>query len=322
MGYWYSELIPPAILFDHPRITVDKYTSKLKSNEVHLLHPFDPYILPPLLRLPYTQSYKDFKTPEVDSNGLEVFKPYISSYDQPYTVTQHLRNELHPSQEHELISSRNIQNNRITPIGIPYEQRTCLVNEILKKEIIFPNENTSNYYEDNDPGVQVFRYKFIGQEIEEIYDEEQFDSVDSLFTKWPQFRPENVFDFTVNQGRFRESNIGIESFGWKSINGRYYFDELSFDRIPEGGSIREKGVGYTDLVITAEVVKKKQTGMIGGSFRDWYNEDKLENFLKRFPSSRKRVDLAIWDAHTSIYAKQNGLSHLELIRLRLGPHSE
>lgn len=320
MGYWYSELIAPAVLFNNPDITAIEYGNLLDQTEEHYGYiPEHLYRLPETLSLPHTRQFNIFSQSTIDSQGLEIFPTILLPYKKPYQVIVHLSNTLLSPKKYRVIDCDNIISNTIIPIGIPYEERSCLVNEIIqRKERKLPNNN-SPYYCLVDPKKQYYDFTVRGQELIREYQYQYFDNTDTLYQQWPQFIPENVYDFSRSCGHFPQSNIHTERFCWSMGNGRYSLDPITFDKIPAGGDVRSFGVGYTDLVITTEVIKNNEMFLLGHNSRDPGKETLLQDFLNRHQESKSRVDLAVWDAHTFIWAKQNQATYFDLFYLR-APH--
>jgi hypothetical protein len=328
MGYCYSELIPPAILFDHPKVTANQYTRLIDNVAYSSVYwqSKDIYRLPELLGLPHTRQFNSFNNlTETDSNGFEIDSLCCLSYENGVKI--HLRNEISTPIQRKELTSPDLKPGDIIPNIRPGSglEIDFLVEEVVSRQLPIDKKSLPEeieYYSKIDTKTKKVKVK--GRKITHIYKYEYFDAIYDLYKKYPQFKPENVYDFSVTEGRFPESNISIERFGWRMTNGRYYFDETSLDRIPAGGwPLRERKVGYTDLILTAEVIKKKRQDyivLLGENLKDeFYRErdEDITNFLKRFPSSRKRSHLAIWDSHTSIDAKNRGLTNLEFMRRRL-----
>lgn len=282
MGRWYSELIPPAILLDHPGITADKYSAAI--SDANKEEGEKPYLLPKLLDLP--EKPEEFT---VGPYGYELPPPRLAVDRNPYRVQLVTgiklgRPEIGSTTSEEITQGQLLE--------IPGQLRPCLVNNILSNG--------------------QFEYLRVFPQIES----ESFESTEELFKKYPQLRPENVYDLQTPSGRFCSPNKtyrGLENIGWKNVNGRYYFDEETFNRIPEGGCLRNRNVGYTDIILTAEIVRRKRWDLLDIES----TSEAKESFLKRFPSSKKRVEKAVWDAQTSMFAKEHDLTNLELMHRRL-----
>ena len=104
--------------------------------------------------------------------------------------------------------------------------------------------------------------------------------------------------------------IGTEGkFFWRIEEGRYFLDGKTFDRITAG--LTSVQYGYTDLILTAEAIKHGAWKLL--SRRGLKH---IPDFLRDFPDSRERYRRAIWDSHTSLYAKRKGMTVNEFLRMR------
>lgn len=323
MGYYYAELEPPAILFDNPGMTFSEFNSKVLNNDFprHKQFISEPiYFLPRILGLPTSQSFEEFKQSKKDPKGLPLYAPTSWLLEKPYKVKLHIRNELSAPKTYKNIEFKKIKNNQTTYLtGLEYWplEPECLVNRVISMKEVILSPDDLFYCEHDEEKNNVFGCEFEGQEIKQITEVQDFESIEELFREWPQFRPENRFDLSIPNGVFVTQNILQKNFRWKQIKGRYYFDEKSFDLMPAGSpNIRSKGAGYTDLIITAEVIKNKGVRLNNFRARDEGEED-LQSTINQLPEiSRRRIETAIWDAHTSTFAKENNLTYFEMFHLR------
>jgi len=124
-----------------------------------------------------------------------------------------------------------------------------------------------------------------------------------------------MYDFSQPEGHF-SVGWGWKNFLWRLEDGKYYLDEETFNRIPAGFFQRDRkgelSYGYTDLILTAEAIKHEAWKLL--SYRGL---DHLGYFMKDFPDSKQRYEQAVWDSHTSLAAKNRGMTVTELLRLRL-----
>lgn len=292
MGRWYSELIPPAILLDQPGITVGEYSVAL--NKSNRDKGEDPYLLAKLLNLP--EKPKEF-APGPYGYGLR--PPHIEGNIGGYRVRLTTGVKLGNPVVKDVISSEIIVGQLVDFAT----EHPHLVNRILSKT------QTKN---------QCFHYQFEGQIVYPKIEYDVFKSLRKLYKKYPQLRPENVYDFGTPSGRFcspKKRYHGLENIGWINENGRYFLDKETFDRIPEGGRLRTKNIGYTDIILTAEVIKTGRWDLLDIES----TSEAKESFLDEHPESKQRVNIAVWDAHMSIYAKEKGLSYFDMLHLR-APH--
>lgn len=320
MGFPYHELIAPAILLDNPGLTKDQFINHFQNThfyeffEPERSDPWDKFPpredlrsdrLPRILNLPYSQAFIDFQASTTDSLGLILNAPILNTNYKDskleFEVISHIENKLGPT---KLIKSKfreNIKEGKSLSIEdeSSYYQDPTYTNYIVDK--IFEKKYLKRRY---------FSYTLEAREINLIAKREIFNSEEELFQKWPQYKPENIYDFSQTNGYFSVL-MGEEKFLWKNINGRFYLDEETFNRISAGFS-NTRTFGYTDLILTREAIRHQAWKLL--SYRGL---DHLDDFLKDFPESKVEYDKAVWDSHTSLYAKDKGMNHFEMIRERL-----
>lgn len=274
----------------------------------------------------YSQAYKDFQTSCKDSNGFILDPPTLETtlvscldYKVKYEVFRHVRNNLGSYEFIEKDLYINIEEGEITnlELGESYDPQQYLIDEVIEK-ISLQNENLDKdkIQESKHEGfIPRYKYKLKVREFIPVHEIEAFNSEEELFQKWPQFKPENKYEFFQPNGSFSVSNAE-DKFLWKNINGRYYLDEETFNRIPSGCLFTKRECGYTDLILTAEAIKHRAYKLLSCEGYKF-----LGYFLRDFPDSKARHEKAIWDSHTSLYAKEKEMNHLELIRFRLIPRN-
>lgn len=105
-------------------------------------------------------------------------------------------------------------------------------------------------------------------------------------------------------------------FFWRQDRERFYLDEKTFDQIPASRRTKRGILGFTDFILTIEAIKHRAWGVLSyGGFEE--QAIKLNQFLKRFPSVRRKFERSIWDSHTSIYSKEKGMTNVQMLRYRL-----
>lgn len=305
MGYPYHELITPAILLDNPGLTREEFTSHFQNIpqcdgilEYKNTDPWD--IVSPenffrsdelarRLYLEYSQTYIDFQTKKRDASGCWIYPPELKKTESGYEVIKHIDNELGSFESIEIEWEWNIEEGKSINVE---DDNDYLVDKVLKN-----NEN---------------QYTLEVQPIKLISEVEVFSSEEELFEKWPQFKPENMYDWSQTKGEFKVL-MGEKSFLWKNINGRFFLDKKTFDHIPY--SFRSGNYGYTDMILTKEAIRHQAWKLL--SRRGLVH---LHDFLEDFPDSKAEYEKAIWDSHTSLWAKSKEMNHFELIRMRVTPH--
>jgi hypothetical protein len=146
----------------------------------------------------------------------------------------------------------------------------------------------------------------------------QYRSIDALTKDYPMFNLDFMFNFNQEEGII-STDCYDSKFYWKKKDDKYYLDkEKTFDNICAAMRFDFKPgklgmeLGYTDLILTEEALKHKAYWLL-----DWRGKDKLPAFIEKFEDSKNKYGLAIWDSHTSLFAKSSGLTNNELLRYRM-----
>jgi|APSaa5957512622_1039677.scaffolds.fasta_scaffold31734_1 hypothetical protein len=150
------------------------------------------------------------------------------------------------------------------------------------------------------------------------------------------FDPEFAYDWGQRSGELKMRGLitgDIPNFFWLNENGRYYLDPKTFELIPAGrivhvtesegknkeGTVKRfiswrmnRDPGYTDLVLTAGALKHNAWKVLSRNGAGY-----LDDFLKEFPDVDAAYERAVWDSHTSLYAKENGMNVSEFLRARV-----
>ncbi len=157
------------------------------------------------------------------------------------------------------------------------------------------------------------------------------ESPEVLYDSFPQLQVDSVFDWSPNQGKINLPTLGSTSsnFGcyrWIRKGNRYFFDPATFDRIDTTSFLellkrkevgeeetkgQEYGGGYTDLLLTAEAIKRRAWALFS-----WSGVFLMGDFFKQYPFVREVYNQAVVDSHYSLYAKGRGLSYQDLLRVR------
>ncbi|MBI3984548.1 MAG: hypothetical protein HY344_01205 [Candidatus Levybacteria bacterium] len=315
MGFPYHELIPAAVLLDNPGLTKEEFSRKLQATHYSLgvasrsaswdsyteSESFTPEELPIILGLSYSSAFTEFQKPRRDVNGIFLHPPTMRIVFQNtdkglaaerYEVTTHVANALGEMEQKSISSRRNIRaGEAITFINAYLEDVDYLVSSVARKSIQ-------------------------GQRITPQLHTESFATFEDLYRVWPQFKPESMYDFSTTQGKFNFV-FGGGNFIWKQVDGKFYLDQSTFDRIPAGFLVNEDlNLGYADLILTAEAIRQSAWKLL--SYRGLFY---LRDFLTAFPDSRARYERAVWDSHTSLFAKRKGMTNTEFLRMRLFPLS-
>jgi len=332
MGYAYDELIAPAVLFDNPGLTRERFVELLDQthsssfNEYALDYPWGQYSqdaldayhegiegLADILGIEYSQNYKDFNTPREDENGLGIEPPFLFHLDEEEHKKLNKKLGVQVHLENIIEAEKVVQESSFVKLkaGDIWEDIMDTGEIGLVTEII--NEKYQKDEDEFSPGPE-YVYNMKIKPIKMTGRSELFESQEELYKKWPQFHHDNKYDWSQNEGKFRTIIRNKNCFYWINKNGKYYIDEKSFEIMPASSRTSGWVLGYTDLILTAEAVKKKAWKLI--SYRGLKH---LDQFLKDFPDSRLRYERAVWDSHTSLGAKHIGMTVSEFLRFRLLP---
>jgi hypothetical protein len=326
MGFPYNKLVAPAVLFSNPNITKEEYVELL--NQTHSscfrqyspndqMDYYDPRMddnyyhgglagLAGLLRLKKTDEYVKFQAPTSDENNLLIRPPLMlpawEEDNHAYEVSIHEKNIVESPRVVEEISCEKLEAGSIWECMMGSERG--IVTKIIDEKYIGREEKSD--WDDVGPD---YEYRM---EIRRFYGEgktEKFDTQEDLWEKWPQFHPDFVYDWKQKEGNFSGLD-GVDKFLWVNDDGKYSLDSKTFDVIPAGGG--GLTMGYTDLILTAEAIRNNAWKVLS-----YLGSMHLEEFLDTFPESRAIYDRAVWDSHTSLYAKEQQLSISDFLRSRI-----
>ena len=334
MGYADGDLILPAILYMNPgktREEISELMDRVKASPVYTFKDYDPWGiyeggdfdlhrglegLASLLWLGKSKEFKRFTGPKKDENGLEIEPPeYTIEYDTlEARIIVHEGNIIKKPKRIEGHSDCKLKIGDVFkevyhyPVG-----DEGIVTRIYSEECDTSDNNGFN-------GMPLYTYDMKIKPIIREYRVEKFNSREELWEKWPQLHPNNRFDWSKERGHFGSVGDGmfLHAFSWRMKNERYYLDEKSFNIMPasirceDPPSVFDNSWGYTDLIITIEAIKNKAWKLFSYVGRK-FNSD----LLRDFPSAKKAYGKAVWDSHTSLYAKQNNMSILDFLRYRI-----
>jgi len=339
MGYPYNTLITPAILWKNPRITREELARRLNETHSSWIHeykkgePWDSFIpgledpeyhdgingVAQILGIRPSREFGDFLDPEKqqrDKHGLQLRPPLLIYPERGrtnYLFFGHISNELGAP-----IKIEEQSWDKLKPGDIWHEPMNEEFQGIVEE--VFEETETKTQEGENDDGypddgylIPKWNYKMTIRLIIPKYDERNYGTEEELYADWPQFHPENVWEWDQREGCFNgASYFGSRNFLWKMKNGLYSLDERTFSKI-SGGFTTSLKFGLTDLVLTAGALKHKAWKLLSRR-----GADHLENFLREFPDVKEEYDKAIWDSHTSRHARKERMKINELLRARLG----
>jgi len=340
MGYAFTDLIAPAILFLHPGITREQFVDYLSKTHCSEFPPYeekDPWDIHPndkypryhggleelaeILFLKKTRKYKEFQEPRTDENGLRVCAPVKSNYNQGVfqefrpNIRVHIKNILEKPKRVTEYSFEKLKDGDFWSDVYGFSSAKVLKifseRELKNKE---PHSEESFPDEDCDPKWQ---YDMEISEISSEWHQESFETLERLYRAWPQFHPNFIFDWSQQKGVIYSGLFGKNNWLWKMIGGKYFLDEETFNKIPATmyrDDDRREGyplLGYVDLIMTAEAIKNKAWKLL--SYRGQVH---TEQFLRDFPNSLKQYKNAVEIAHLSLAAKSVGMSNSDFLRMR------
>lgn len=351
MGFVFDELIHAAVLFNNPGITKEEFVkilsvvkiststySKYARWSAHSRHATEHkfgrdlmsyYSLAKYLSLPVTEQFKKFQQTQRDNNNLWVYAPHLDYwyYAKPeLTLKVHHENELKTPKiitdfSYDELRACDYHRQQPEQVHIWHsaftDQPIGIVTKIIKKtEFPYPSLEQYELIESEkdffacDPPDFLYSCRVIPFRLKDEIKE--FNRLEDVVNIFPQFHPHYRYNWDTKAGKFY--GWGIQLFSWKQEKGRYYIDEKTFNSIP--ASFRcphsEFSFGYTDLILTAEAIKKKAWKLFsyGGTMH-------TDNFLSKNPDSQERFEKAIHDSHTSLFAKQRDMTITEFLRMRL-----
>jgi hypothetical protein len=332
MGRTAHELIPAAILLDNPGITREEF--------VELLEPFK-YWSPDyglklhgigrILNLEKTEDFKKFLESEkhkVDSNGIALeeilFMPMrqeaifdsgqskLITYGAPvFEVIDHQGYRLGDKKEINDLLSEPVKKGEL--FFNPIFSEHHLVIEVLGIEKN-PNAKEDDYK---------FKGRLVVRAVKKIFRTKKYTRLNSLTKDYPIFHPDRMYDFSQAEGKVSTDDY-VSNFFWTKTGDKYYLDtERTFDSIKAGIILYkdEKGwlqrqYGYTDLILTAEAMKHRFQTIFEYVHADSQVRH-MRRMFKKYPLSYERYKKAVWDSHSSLFAKDQGMTYSELLRWRL-----
>jgi hypothetical protein len=316
MGYPYHELIPPAILLEHPGLTEGEFKQHLakthySAGKLQEEDPWDTYTtdfntspegMASILSLDESPAYKEFKAEKVDENGFSLRPPFLTHLRPPreseLQLIRHVGNIVHaPDIAYVTMPAdwKPKKGQKLEYQGPSFEDKVYLIDKVIGK----------------DRWVGGIEYEVVAREVERVLEIETFQTEQELFAKWPIYKPENMFDFSQQSGAFKVADAH-QNFMWQIKDGKFYLDPETFNRIPSG-LVDSEGVeyGYIDLILTAEAIRFgawKLFARRGGDYTD--------QFLEDFSEAKANYNKAVRDSHYSLRAEHKGMTLSDMFRLR------
>jgi|GEM_PF-1313957 len=331
MGYAYDELIAQAVLWKNPGITREEFVELLDRTHSSYVMKYEPeqawdyynpdledplyhqglYGLALLLGLEYTKKYREFKmpaNPTIDEHGVRIMPPSFFLREKKERNGSRHRFEV-------LIHKKNIvgEPKRIAALSSDkLSVGEIWLEDMINKTGVITKIFDEKYLEDKDyfPHEQ-WHYDMEIKPFVAEHDTKLYETKDDFWKAWPQFHPDNIYDWAKAGGAFSAGSIwGGNNFLWQRKEKKYYLDERTFEQIPL--SIRSGLLGYTDLVLTAGALKHNAWKILAYKGLDYF-----QDFLRDFPDVKEQYERAVWDAYTSLYAKSRGMNVFEILRARI-----
>jgi hypothetical protein len=331
MGYTFNDLVAPAVLFDNPGITREEFVMLLDETHSSFIHEYkendawDYYTkftedkrfheglkgLASILGLGYSQEFIRFKEPRKDENGFSIRGPNM--YPAPDGASHKFDVYIHEKtifEEPKLVEASSWDKLKI---GSVWEETMMGSERGIVLEVLDESEFEQVKDDFCDSAGPQFYYRM---RIRPFYAElrvEHFNSEQELYDNWPEFHPDFVYDWSKTKGSFGQNCFGRENFLWDQEQGKYSLDRDTLNRIP--ASFRCSGrLGFADLVLTSEAIKHKAWKVL--SYKGLQH---FPQFLKNFPDVVDVYSRAVWDSHTSLSARLQGLTISDFLRFRVLP---
>jgi len=349
MGITAFELIPVTILFDNPGITREEFSeilntfdgpwrgmffcgdmniAEIKASR-HQKPSFDSsylqgiYGLARILNLPYRKEHISFlKGHKKIVNDVELFEPRfeIKTHSKELGIVNEYDILFNTDIELEPESKIEIRLHKLVSEGETIQDDYACDN-LVKKIVSYTNKPMSEeeflLNSEHDPWDGPHQYVLSTCKVGYCTKKYVTASLDELLRDHPEFSPDAMYNFDMDRGVF---DLGLKykkNFFWKKVGDKYYIDEKTFDNIPAGYSKNIPSFGYTDIILTSEAVRTGSWDVF--TFRGGGNipYKEINNMLSTHPESYEQYAKAVWDSHTSLFAKSKRFTHTELLRWRL-----
>jgi len=155
----------------------------------------------------------------------------------------------------------------------------------------------------------------------------KFDSFEELWKSYPEYYPENTYNFNQEQGFLyphRAYAIRSErpSFKWIKRGDKYFLDFEHFSRILNPNSYfgrdewkhkkqkNKSRYSLTDVILTSEAIRRRNWKKLG--YNAFFGDN--ENFIYRNEKTLKRYERAILETELSVEAQKKGWTNTEFLR--------
>lgn len=333
MGYPYNELIAPAVLLNNPGITKEEFVELLDQTHSSSMKYYksdedwdfyDPELedntyhrglegLAYLLGIELSEQARELAKDKIDKFGLSIHAPFFFCLEKEKQLKTGCKYELYIHEENIVEEPKRVRELSWGKLGIGdiwQEVMTGdeegIVTKIFSETSLIEGINGEEF-----EGGPEWEYDL---EIKPIYGKfkrELIKTDSDLWKRFPFSHPDEKYDWSQKNGFLYSGLMGRQNFLWLNKNSKYYLNKKTFDKIPAGLWINSMRFGYTDLILTSEAIKNNAWKIL--SYKGLRH---FPDFMHSFPESMKTYEKAIWDSHTSLYAKKKGMKTSDLLRMR------
>lgn len=332
MGAPNHELIPAAILYEHPGLTRDEFIQALDDtrccdmltcspqcdwNDYGGEHENDTYHrgifgLAEILGLQRTR-YKTLFQQMCDETGFNQMPRYFSivsrkeneQWKEPgYRFLLHTHDTVsEPESKKGIISEGKMERGNLFydwPHGNLY-----VADHIVAQEQIADDEEDHN---------AVFRATLTGRRVEHMIEREEFDSLSSMLQAHPDTDPDLIYDFSQERGSFHAWLCTGCQPEWYQKNGRYFWDENALWQKALAHEQKKKTLDlpqylYSSLVLTAEAIRSKAWNLL--CYDGLRNQ---QRFLADFPEARLAYERKMQGWWMSVRFAKEGKTNVDMLR--------
>ncbi len=313
MGYPYDTLVPAAILLDNPGITADEFIRRLDEvksegtrswNYHEGLHGLA-VILKLLKSQEFEEAEKRNRDPELNfwvkllhidgRDGLDKIVYEITTRE-----AERFPEAIVESHFSDYAEGRIGDDHYVT--GLPKGSQLFRVLEVLKEENPIIRDRSQVYCSQT---LRVIPFRLIERKT-------NYTSLASLIKDHSEYDPKFMYDWSPESGEIWTGNADNQ-FRWLRKQDGYFLDEQWVrDNVSRKGVRLLETYDWADLILTAEAIRTKFWKVLQRR-----GLEHMDEFLETHPEVKERYAEAIWDSHTSLFAKQKRMTHTELIRMRL-----
>jgi|GEM_PF-3077519 len=341
-------LVPAAILYDNPGLNLKEFSgilrdsvSNIRNPELKGYLPFDEHNMGRILNIRHTPQFEAMLEKDFDRE-FSYEKKGFSSHLGRYTVSH--RNMTEVLSDNLIVDTYVLQSsfyfeykqgehvchdNVIDAMPCLNETGNCL----QVKEVLETKSKELN------PADRIVMQRLRTRMLHFEEQEEEFQDIESLVSRYPEYSPREMFDFSQEKGLLFPDGIRItdkdgQAFRWRKDGERYFLDLdfLSLNlspnsaycgdaRMPGGGCAEGDSGGWvhkdarrtfslSDLVLTCEAVRRKCWNVLGyvGIRKEFLD------FIYGDPATLARYEKAVFDSEMSVYAGKQGWTHSEFLR--------